>query len=97
MCIYIHFEGQTKNVRTFARLYNIPYNTLLRRLERGWSIERALTEPVNKGCLTYKKQKISYRKGAKIAGITPRALFHRIHFLGMSVEDAIEMEKYFDR
>lgn len=43
---YYSFNGRIKDTRGFADEYNINYFTLKKRLERGWSIERALTEDV---------------------------------------------------
>ena len=38
-------DGQTLNVKQWAKLLGIPYGMLKTRLHRGWSVERALTQP----------------------------------------------------
>lgn len=42
----IEFNGKTQNLTTWARELGMSTLTLGARLQRGWSIERALTEPV---------------------------------------------------
>lgn len=42
----ITFQGKTRCVAEWAELYGINCTTLRMRLNRGWSIERAFTEPV---------------------------------------------------
>jgi len=39
---YIKYKGDTLTIAEMARKYDIGYSTLSTRLERGWSIERAL-------------------------------------------------------
>ncbi|MGI9491753.1 MAG: hypothetical protein ACR2QF_05050 [Geminicoccaceae bacterium] len=46
--IKITFAGQTKCLTAWAREFGIRHHTLKARLNRGWSIERALMEPVAK-------------------------------------------------
>jgi hypothetical protein len=40
----ITYCGETKTIHQWAGIYNIKANTILMRLKRGWSVERALTE-----------------------------------------------------
>lgn len=44
---HIWFNGKDKIAAEWAETLGIKYSTLNMRLRRGWSIERALTEPVN--------------------------------------------------
>lgn len=44
----ITFNGETKNMSEWADVFEIPYDTLKRRLGCGWSVERALTTPVRR-------------------------------------------------
>lgn len=44
----IEHKGEVKTIAQWSELYDIPYNILNNRLYRGWGIERALNEPVNK-------------------------------------------------
>lgn len=41
------FDGRTLNVKQWSRETGINYTTLHDRLNRGWSVERALTEPID--------------------------------------------------
>ena len=40
---YYTFDGQTKSIGEWAKIYGIPYQKLWRRFDRGWSVEKALT------------------------------------------------------
>lgn len=42
----IEFRGETKTLANWAKAMGVKYSTLCRRLAQGWSVERALTEPV---------------------------------------------------
>lgn len=42
----ITFNGRTLSLQAWSRELGITYQTLQNRLNKGWSIERALTEPV---------------------------------------------------
>lgn len=42
----VAFNGSTKTLSEWATEINIPYDTLKRRLLKGWSVERAFTTPV---------------------------------------------------
>jgi hypothetical protein len=45
---YITFRGSTKTLSEWAEEYGIQSSTILMRLRRGWSIEKALTTPPRK-------------------------------------------------
>lgn len=40
------YNGETLTVAEWARIINVPYNTLFSRLKRGWTVEKALTAPI---------------------------------------------------
>lgn len=44
----ISFNGKTQSLMNWSREMGISHKTLSERLRRGWSIERALTEPTHK-------------------------------------------------
>lgn len=46
---FITFNGETHTLAEWSRLTGINYMSLKTRLQRGWSIEKALTEPIKKG------------------------------------------------
>lgn len=45
----IEYNGESKPMSLMAKAYNLTTQTLFSRLERGWTIEKALTEPIQKG------------------------------------------------
>jgi len=44
----VTYRGTTKSVIEWSENVDIPYNTLIKRLYRGWSVEKTLTTPVNR-------------------------------------------------
>lgn len=44
----ITYKGETLNLKEMAKKYNLSVSRLSRRLSKGWSIERAIEEPINK-------------------------------------------------
>ena len=45
----IEYKGKTQTIRQWAKETGIPANNITGRLKLGWSVERALTEPVQAG------------------------------------------------
>lgn len=45
---YITFEGKTQTLKEWADEKNMKYGTLSNRFKKGWSVEDALTRPVDK-------------------------------------------------
>ena len=43
----VEHQGETHTISEWAGILNMAYNTLLNRINHGWTIERALTEPVH--------------------------------------------------
>ena len=52
---YVTYDGETKTITEWAEKLNIRPETLHSRLRSGWSIEKALTTPVNKNLSRSKK------------------------------------------
>lgn len=48
--VLIEYNGSIKTLSEWSKLQNIHLGTLKERLKRGWSIERAFTEPANPNC-----------------------------------------------
>ena len=44
--VNLTYRGRTQNRAAWAKQFGLKYFTLVRRLKLGWSVERALTEPV---------------------------------------------------
>lgn len=45
---YVTYNGETKSVGEWSEITGINYNTLLRRINNGWDIEKAMTKPGRK-------------------------------------------------
>lgn len=45
---YIEYNGQTKTIAEWTRIFGKPRHIVYHRLKRGWSIEKALTTEVRK-------------------------------------------------
>jgi hypothetical protein len=76
----VTFRGKSQPVTAWARELGIHYAVLGSRLKRGWSVERALTEPVV-------HRDLVSAKSAKANGI-PVATFHKRKRKGWSTEQA---------
>lgn len=44
----ITYKGETKNIKNWAKTLGIPYTALMHRIRKGWSIERAFTQPIRR-------------------------------------------------
>ena len=45
---YITYNGETRTITEWARMYGLSENGLVHRIQRGWSVERALKTPMKK-------------------------------------------------
>ena len=45
---YLVFKGERKSMARWCDELNLPYSTIRRRINAGWSAERAFTEPIRK-------------------------------------------------
>ena len=45
--IIITYNGSCKNLKDWAKTLNIKYETLLNRINKGWSVEKAFFTPIN--------------------------------------------------
>lgn len=97
-----HLGVKYSSIPKLAKAYNIKVITLNDRLKRGWSIERALTTPVDNSC--HRKSKDinsvrvqdhkgnwydSYYSMAKAYDLSFSTLYGRLVTLGWSVEKAL--------
>ena len=90
-----HYRVDDKTLLDLAKECGVPRNTLLQRMARGWSLEKATSTPVakhhSKGFeLEWQGQKYTLNKLAKHVGISPAALCRRLK-LGMTLERAVTM------
>lgn len=44
--VYIEYNGETHTMKEWSRIIGMNYGTLQKRIKLGWTIEKALTEPV---------------------------------------------------
>lgn len=44
---YVEYQGETHTISEWAKILGMAYNTLLNRINHGWAIERAFTEPIH--------------------------------------------------
>jgi hypothetical protein len=52
----LEYQGETKNLCEWAAIFAMDWSTLLARLNRGWSIDKALTTPIRPIKRTTKQQ-----------------------------------------
>ncbi|CDT98662.1 conserved hypothetical protein [Vibrio coralliirubri] len=84
-----------KGVKAIAERFGVNYSTLLKRLQRGFDIEQAVTMP---RCAQVTQVKYAYKglKGvraiSKSVGISEATLYGRLSE-GMTLKEAIEMPK----
>jgi len=87
----LEFNGEQHTAIEWSRLRGIPAHLILQRIDYGWTIEKALTEPVAERkyhSLTYKGQTLSMSDWARLMGMKFTTLSQRIK-AGWSVEDAL--------
>lgn len=87
----LEIRGERHTTTEWAKLYGVPSHLILQRIDHGWTVERAITEPVAERKyhdLTYKGQTHSMSDWARLLGIKFSTLSQRINS-GWSVEDAL--------
>lgn len=77
------FNGKTQTVAAWARETGIGGATICSRLDNlGWSIEKALSTPKRplkpRAKVKYNGQPVSILQAAKMIGVTPSTLYHRV-------------------
>jgi hypothetical protein len=65
--VWLTWQGETRRLKDWAILLNMRYDTLCMRLHRGWSIERAFTEPMGFG-----SRRSQFKPGQNINPISQR-------------------------
>lgn len=91
---YITFNGETHTMAEWARITGLSYYVLRARITRGWSIERALTEPAGTNyrharSITFNGETHTIREWAHILNIKESTLSTRINGYGWPIERAL--------
>ena len=89
---YVTYNGQTKTIAEWAREYGMLSGTLSYRINNGWPIEKAITQPLapKARLYEYKGQLYTAAELAHINGkITASTMQQRLSS-GMTVKEAVE-------
>jgi hypothetical protein len=84
----ITFDGETLTEADFARKYNLDYELFRHRLQKGWTIERAMEPAKQKELLTYEGTTKTVTEWAEEKGMTYHQLKKRL-MRGWSTEKAL--------
>lgn len=87
-------KGTTKSLSEWSDIYGIAVPTIKNRLDHGWVVERALTEPTPSAeTATYEGKTKSLVEWAKDLGIAYTTLFRRLES-GWTLEEAFKTKAY---
>ena len=77
---FITYNGETHTISEWANKLNIPFTTLENRLISGWTIEKALSTPVEKkvSYINYNGNDYSIADWCYVLGLTPNTVSSRI-------------------
>lgn len=78
----VTYHGETKPLIVWCNELNLPYDATHNRIESGWDVERAFTEPLF-------DQSKSWAKKCKAHGINPSTARDRMIKLGWTEEQAL--------
>lgn len=95
----LEFQGKTLTMSQWANAISVSRGTLTNRLKTGWTIEEALTVPVEKNPLTleFQGQRLTVLQWAKKTGVDVRTIRYRIS-RGWTIEEALtKMETKYQR
>ncbi len=92
---YTH-DGVALTIREWAARSGVPRATLTQRLRRGMSIGEAINPDLNRKNVTHTHngETRTVREWADHTGINYETLHYRLRKLGMSIGDAIAMQKH---
>lgn len=79
---WVEYCGRKMSLAEAAEIARLPYKQVHFRIKHGWSVEKALSEPL-------KGNSSSLRSRCEKAGINYNTVYNRVHSLGWSVEKAI--------
>ena len=87
----IEFDGEIYTIAEWSEILNIKRDVIKDRLLAGWSVEKALTEPVqfqSKG-ITFNGETHSWREWSAITGISYNTLTGRYYEMGWDIEKTL--------
>lgn len=89
---YVTYKGETHTVSEWSRKLGIPYKTLFKRINDGWSVEKAFnTEYCPLYCkVSYNGETHSIAEWARIKGIAYDTLKQRLNKYHWPIEKALE-------
>lgn len=87
----LEYKGEFKTIEEWASITGIEYGTLWNRINLGWDVEKALTEPIRETerFYTYKGISLTLKEWGKKVGISHRTLYNRINNYKWSIEKAL--------
>lgn len=84
----VEWNGETRTISEWSEITGISEGTIWRRLELGWTAERALTENIRKTVIEYNGETRSLSEWSRLTGLAENTISRRIQ-RGWSVEDAL--------
>lgn len=90
--VILEFQGQKKCISEWGEIYGLKHDTIASRLERGFSIEKALMTPIQvpKNWITLNGEKVTVSMAEKTLGLTPNTIGARLK-RGYTEEEAISI------
>jgi hypothetical protein len=93
----VEYGGLRLPAVAMCERFGVNYVRFRDRLRHGWTVARAIEEPVNRatapGQYEYRGRRVSLPDLAKLAGVTPAAIHHRLK-RGLTVEQAVALPRY---
>lgn len=79
---WVVYQGKKMSLAEASEIAKLPYKQVHFRIKCGWSVEKALSEPV-------KDNSNSLRRKCKEMGMNYNTVYNRVYSLGWSVEKAL--------
>jgi hypothetical protein len=88
--VTIEYNGEKKCISEWGEIYGLKHDTIAGRLERGYTIEQALTSPIkpNKKLIAVNGIKMSYSAAEKLLGLGSGTISYRLRN-GYTEEEAV--------
>lgn len=72
-------NGQRFTLGHWSSIYGVPVGRVTARVKAGWSLERALTEPVHKQTITYRNQTLTLGQWSEKTGLAVATIRQRLN------------------